>query len=136
MMGATSVETAGGGSMKKRVLIVDDTPAHQHMMRGFLEGMGFNVITADGGEDFEKHLTDHSPALVVMDVRLPGVSGLHLVRRMKDDPRFSAIPALVVTALAFKAGDRDVVESRCDAFLEKPLQPDTFMKTVAALVVG
>jgi CheY-like chemotaxis protein len=122
--------------MKQRVMVVDDTPAHQHLMRGLLEGMGFRVITADDGDHFEQHLADHSPALVVMDVRLPGVSGLHLVRRMKDDPHFSAIPALVVTALAFKAGDKDVVDSKCDAFLEKPLQTETFMKTVAALVVG
>lgn len=120
--------------MKQHVLVVDDTPAHQHLMRGLLEGMGFRVITADGGEDFEKHLTDHSPALVVMDVRLPGVSGLHLVRRMKDDPRFSSIPALVVTALAFKSADKDVIASGCDAFLEKPFQPETFMKTVSTLV--
>jgi CheY-like chemotaxis protein len=55
---------------------------------------------------------------------------------MKDDPHFSAIPALVVTALAFKPTDHDVVASGCDAFLGKPLQPETFMKTVAALVVG
>jgi two-component system cell cycle response regulator DivK len=120
--------------MKKRVLVVDDTPAHQQLMRGSLESMGFEVAVADGGENFERHLADLNPALVVMDIRLPGMSGLHLIRQMKNDPRHQGIPALVVTALAFKPTDHDVVASGCDAFLEKPLKPETFIKTVSTLV--
>ena len=118
----------------RRSLVIEDNPLHADMMSATLGALGFQVETCRDGEDFRIALEQDKPSLVVMDVRLPGVSGLTLSRQLKDDERFRDIPILMVTALALTADDHKVRASGCDGFLEKPFAPADFIAEVERLV--
>jgi CheY-like chemotaxis protein len=118
----------------RKALIVDDNAFHANLMREILETMGFHVIARDDPAGVVDLVSEILPDLLVMDVRLPGLSGLTLLRRIKDvDPR-REIPVIVVTALPFKESDPEIRASGAEAFLEKPLDPAAFIATVRELV--
>jgi CheY-like chemotaxis protein len=105
------------------VLIVDDNAANLKLARFALEGEGYEVRTAPDGEAALLVLREFRPRLILMDLQLPGVDGLELTRRLKDDPATSDIIIVAVTAFAM-SGDRE--RSRragCDGYLTKPIDP-------------
>jgi CheY-like chemotaxis protein len=113
------------------VLIVDDNAANLKLARFALEGEGYEVRTAPDGEAALLVLREFRPRLILMDLQLPGVDGLELTRRLKDDPATSDIVIVAVTAFAM-SGDRE--RSRragCDGYLTKPIDPILLPATVA-----
>ncbi|MFS8638585.1 MAG: response regulator, partial [Gemmatimonadota bacterium] len=80
------------------IFVVDDDPA---LLRGLdiaLQGRGYAVRTAPGGAEFLELLESESPDLVVMDVMMPGMSGLEVLRRLRADERWAELPVMMVTA--------------------------------------
>ncbi|MEO5338261.1 MAG: response regulator [Magnetospirillum sp. WYHS-4] len=118
----------------KRALIVDDNPFHVSLMHEILTALNFKVAIRDDPDGVVEQVIAEPPDLLVMDVRLPGISGLRLVRRIKDTEGLGALPVLVVTALPFKEDDSDIRDSGADAFLEKPFDPAAFIMKVRELV--
>lgn len=105
------------------VLIVDDNPANLKLARFALESEGYEVRTAPDGEAALTVLREFRPQLILMDLQLPGVDGLELTRRLKDDPRTSGIVIVAVTAFAM-SGDRERSKrAGCDGYLTKPIDP-------------
>lgn len=118
------------------VLIVDDNPANLKLARFALEGEGYEVRTAPDGEAALTMLSEFRPRLILMDLQLPGVDGLELTRRLKDDPATAGIVIVAVTAFAM-AGDRE--RSRragCDGYLTKPIDPILLPAQVAAYLAA
>ena len=110
------------------VLIVDDDPGQRSLLDSFLRGQGFETVLADSGEHaLEKLRTGHFD-LMISDVRMPGLSGLETLRRVR--PQFPALPVLLVTAYA---DIRDAVEAMRDGalnYLAKPIDLDELLDTV------
>lgn len=117
----------------KKALVVDDNPFHVNLMKEILEAMDFHVTCRDDPAGIVDLVAETRPDLLVMDVRLPGISGLTLVRRIKETEHLAAIPVIVVTALPFKETDVDIQGSGADAFLEKPFEPGAFIMKVREL---
>lgn len=116
-----------------RALIVDDNPFHSNLMREILSALEFEVAVRDDADGFIEAVSADPPDLLVMDIRLPGMSGLRLVRRIKEDPALKSIPVLVVSGLSFKESDPDIRDSGADGFLEKPIDPAAFIAKVREL---
>jgi len=76
------------------------------------------------------------PDLIIMDIQLPGTSGLDITRSIKDDPDLREIPVLAVTAFAMRTDEERVREAGCEGYLSKPIQMSSFIRAVEGLMPG
>jgi PAS domain S-box-containing protein len=108
---------------RDRVLLVEDHDANRRMYADFLDAQGYLVETAGSGEEGLHKAALNPPGLVVMDIQMPGMSGLEAIRSLRGlpDPALSRVPILALTALAMP-GDRDrCLEAGASAYLAKPV---------------
>jgi two-component system cell cycle response regulator DivK len=107
------------------VLLVEDHPMNRKLFRDIL-AMQFDVVEAASAEIAQDILQTVSPHLILMDMQLPGMDGLTLVRRLKASPATAAIPIVAVSARAMK---RDIEQARaggCFDYITKPITDDPF----------
>ena len=115
---------------KGQILIVEDHEGSRRLFADLLKSCGFNIIqTGDPLHAFEL-LKDIVPDLIIMDIRLPHVSGLELTRWIKEDEQLRSIPIVAVTAFAMLGDRQRILEGGCDAYISKPLDISSFLQTV------
>jgi two-component system, cell cycle response regulator DivK len=118
----------------KRILIVEDNKADVRLLNDILERQGYETLqTGDGLEAISLALT-HLPDLILMDIRLPEISGLDVTRRLKNDDRSRHIPIVAVTAFAMGWHKREALDSGCDAYIAKPISILGFLNTVESFL--
>jgi two-component system cell cycle response regulator DivK len=112
------------------VLIVDDNEKNVKLARDVLRFAGFQTLeTANGGESVSL-AAEHSPDVILMDIRLPDMEGTDAVRELKNDPRTARIPVVALTSFAMK-GDRErFLAQGFDGYLEKPISVRQFPEQV------
>ena len=88
--------------MAKKVLIVEDNELNLRLFRDLLEAHGAEVRTVRDARDALDEMRAFLPQLVIMDIQLPHISGVELIRLMKADPQLDAVPVMAVTAYAGK----------------------------------
>lgn len=116
----------------REVLVVEDNPQNLELVEFLLEEAGFTVRTARAADEMRQQLAEGLPDLVLMDIQLPGIDGITLVRELRADPTTHKLPILAITAHAMR-GDRErFLEAGCDGYLAKPLDVATFARDVAS----
>ncbi|MBI4377501.1 MAG: response regulator [Nitrospinae bacterium] len=106
----------------KNVMVVEDNEKNRKLMRVVLKAKGYNVIEAATGEEALGILRNQKkPDIILMDIQLPGINGLKLVRQIKGDMLIKDIPIIAVTAYAMKGDEQKFIESGCDAYVSKPI---------------
>jgi len=117
------------------ILSVNDDEAARYVVRRILERNGYRVREAASGLEALAAVRDERPALVVLDVQLPDISGLEVCRRLKANPATSNIPVLQTSA-TFVSADRKVegLDSGADGYLAQPIEPPELLATVRALL--
>ncbi len=103
------------------VLVVDDNAMNLKLVRFLLERRGYDVREAKCGADALSILADIVPAIILMDIQLPGIDGLELTRQIKRDPRTCDVPVIAVTAFAMAGDEKKGADAGCDAYLTKPI---------------
>lgn len=106
---------------RDRILVVDDNPANLKLVRVLLASEGYEVETAPDAEQALPMLERTRPALILMDVQLPGMSGLELTRILKGRDDTRDIPIIALTAYAMKADEESALAAGCDGFVAKPI---------------
>jgi two-component system, cell cycle response regulator DivK len=105
----------------ERILVVEDNEKNMKLVRDVLVATGFRTLEATTGEQAVELAAEHAPDLVLMDIQLPDVDGVHVLGRLRADERTAAIPVLVVTAQAMH-GDRErFLAAGFDGYVSKPL---------------
>ena len=118
------------------ILIIDDDPCSRKLARDVLSHVGYAILEAANAEDGLALAYSERPGLVLMDVQLPGMSGVEALGRLRADPVTTGIPVVAVTALAMKT-DRDrLAAAGFDAYLEKPLDVRELPRQLTALVAA
>jgi two-component system, LuxR family, response regulator FixJ len=113
---------------KAVVYVVDDDPAIHEYARWLLEGAGWRVETYDNPQLFLASFTDHRPACLVTDLRMPGASGLDLLHHLKE--RGVDLPIIVMTGeMELSGAEREMCAHAVD-FIEKPFDGDELIKRV------
>jgi CheY-like chemotaxis protein len=108
---------------ERHVLVVDDDPLILEVLQTVLDLEEFEVTTVRDGETALAALAEHRPDVVVCDVMMPGIDGLEVCRRIKQDPETRDLPVVLLTARD-RAEDRAAGEAAgCDAYLIKPFSP-------------
>ena len=121
-------EVRKNGSASPCILIVDDDPGQRSLLDSFLSGQGFETVTATSGEQALERLRTGRFAMMISDVRMPGLSGLETLRRARQE--HPVLPVLLVTAYA---DIREAVGAMRDGalnYLAKPIDLDELLATV------
>ena len=113
------------------ILIIEDNEKNLKLVRDVLQATGYSTLEASTAGRAIALAVEHSPALVLMDIRLSGMDGLEALKQLRMDSRTQRIPVLAVTAQAMK-GDRDrFMEAGFDGYLSKPIDIDELLEAVA-----
>lgn len=112
------------------ILVVDDTPANLRLAEFLLARAGFSVRTAENASEAWAAVREAPPALILMDLQLPGVDGFALTAQLKRDPALGRVPIVAMTAYAMTGDDQRAREAGCDWYLSKPIDPMTFAERV------
>ncbi len=116
------------------VLVVDDDSSNRMLLRTFLGAAGHTVVEAETGEAALEIAQREPIGLVLLDVMLPGLSGYEVCRQLKSDPRTSALPVIMVTALADAQSRTRAFDSDADEFLSKPVFRPELMARVRSIL--
>ncbi len=114
------------------ILIVEDQPLNRKLVRDVLQAKGYRTIEAETGEEGISAARDQLPALVLMDIQLPGISGIEALQRLREDPVTRTIPVIAVTASAMQQNQREILAAGFDGYLPKPININDFLEAVRA----
>ena len=107
------------------ILLVEDHPMNRKLIRDILL-FQFEVEEATSAEAAAEYLRTHHPALILMDIQLPGMDGLTLTRRLKADPATADIPIIGLSAHAMRRDIEMAREAGCVDYITKPITDDPF----------
>jgi two-component system cell cycle response regulator DivK len=114
------------------VLIVDDNEKNLRLARDVLRLKGFKTAEAATGESALSRAAAELPAVILMDIRLPDMSGVDALRRLKNDPATATIPVVALTAFAMDREREWLLAEGFDGYLAKPIDVRTFADDVRA----
>lgn len=117
-------------SAATRVLIVDDIAGIRLLVRAALAGPGFEVCEASGGPEALALVEEQPPDLILLDLALPGMTGIEVLQRLRRTEGARSIPVVVVTALAHSEMAAQALELGADAIIEKPFRPAELRRVV------
>ena len=113
-----------------QVLVIEDNDKNMKLLRDVLQAIGYATLEAETGEEGVELACTHQPSLVLMDVQLPGISGVEALQRLRQDERTSETPVLALTAQAM-SGDRErFLGAGFDGYLAKPIDVTELIATV------
>ncbi len=120
--------------MAKRILVVEDNDLNRKLFCDVLRANGFEVEPVADGELVLNAARAFDPDLVIMDIQLPGVSGVDLIAAMRRDSALLDTPVLAVTAYAGKGDEERIRDAGATGYLSKPVSIGPFMAAVRGLV--
>jgi len=109
--------------MSKRVLICDDEPYIVESVSYVVRKAGFEVVTAEDGEEALAAARREKPDLVFLDIMMPGLAGDEVCRRLKSDPATQGTHVVILTARGQEEDERRAMEMGADEFMTKPFSP-------------
>jgi PAS domain S-box-containing protein len=118
------------------ILVVDDSAANLKLARVVLEHEGYEVRTAGDAEGALRELSTHTPRLILMDVKLPGMDGLELTRRLKTDVVTQDIVILALSASATKDDEQNALAAGCDGYVAKPIDVGALPRVIARYLLA
>jgi CheY-like chemotaxis protein len=117
--------------MNRIVLLIEDNEQNRYLATFLLEKRGYTVVSAPDGVRGIALGERVEPAVILLDIQLPGMSGYEIARAIRNNQKLRRVPVIAVTSYAM-AGDREkALASGCDGYIEKPIDPDTFVSEVA-----
>jgi len=125
-------ESAGGSA--GRILIVEDDPDIAALLAHSLRKAGFDPETHHTGADILARVRQDAPALLLLDLMLPGLDGREICRALRSDPRTAGVPIIMVTARADEAARIAGLELGADDYITKPFSPNEVVARVRALL--
>jgi len=120
--------------MAKRIMVVEDNDLNRKLFCDVLKAQGFEVEPVADGLLVLDNARSSVPDLIIMDIQLPGVSGVDLIAGAKRDPALRDIPVLAVTAFAAKGDEERIREAGAAGYLSKPVSIIPFMNAVKELL--
>ncbi|HQM46225.1 MAG TPA: response regulator [Smithellaceae bacterium] len=116
--------------MKGNILVIEDNEQNLYLVRFILEKNGYTVHAAMDGREGIDMAMRLKPDLILLDIQLPVMDGYTVAKHLRANSELSGMPIVAVTSHAM-VGDRDkAIEVGCNGYIEKPINPDTFMAEV------
>lgn len=116
--------------MKAKILVIEDNEQNMYLVAFILEKHGYEVVQAWDGREGTKLAGQVNPTLIILDVQLPVMDGYAVARELRRIPALDNVPIVAVTSSAM-VGDRErILAAGCNGYIEKPIDPDTFMDDI------
>jgi len=116
------------------ILIVEDNPKNLKLVRDTLQVKGYQTIETETGEEGVRLARERRPALILMDIQLPGISGIEALQRLRADPVTRSIPVVAVTASVMAQERQKVMAAGFDGFQGKPISVRELLETVRQIL--
>jgi len=117
--------------MVKTIMIVEDNGLNMKLFNDLLQANGYNTLQSMKGCDVMNLALEHKPDLILMDIKLPEISGLEVTKMLKADDDLKSIPVIAVTAFAMKGDEEKMRKGGCEGYIAKPISIPKFLDTVA-----
>jgi len=118
--------------MSNRVLVVDDDPVVRILMQECLSRHGYEVSALENGPQCLEHLSHDRPDVIVLDLIMPGMTGIEVLHRLRDNPATAGVPVVMLSAHTDTAGLLRRAEAQPDSFLQKPFNLQEAVAAVQA----
>jgi two-component system, cell cycle response regulator DivK len=113
--------------MQRKILIIEDNEQNMYLMTFLLENYGFKIIQAFNGKDGIRLTQETKPDVILLDIQLPEMNGYQVAEELRKDRTMEAVPIIAVTSYAM-AGDKErALAAGATGYIEKPINPDTFI---------
>ncbi|HOZ49738.1 MAG TPA: response regulator [Candidatus Hydrogenedentes bacterium] len=120
--------------MSKSVLVIEDNEQNLYLVTFLLENSGYTVVAARDGREGIDVAGRIMPDLILLDIQLPGMDGYAVARALRNNATLAHVPIVAVTSYAM-VGDRErALAAGCTGYIEKPINPDTFMTDVGSFL--
>jgi len=116
----------------KNILLVEDNEVNRRLAGFLLRSQGYQVREATTAAAAFEMVDKEHPDLIVMDIQLPGMDGLEITRKLKEQPATADIPVIAVTSFAMKGDREKALAAGCAGYVTKPIDKNTFIQEVAA----
>jgi two-component system, cell cycle response regulator DivK len=118
----------------EKVLIVDDNRASRDLIRAILKPVHCHMIEATHGQEALDLVEQEQPDLVLLDIDMPGLSGLEVVKRIRENPSLADLPVVAVTAFAMESDRKKGMTAGFTAYLTKPIRAAILRQQVQQLL--
>jgi CheY-like chemotaxis protein len=112
------------------ILIVEDNPQSVKLVRDILQVKGYQTLEAETGEEGVRLAHERQPALILMDIQLPGINGIEALQRLRADPVTSSIPIIAATASVMTQDRSRIMAAGFDGFQSKPISINQLLTKV------
>ena len=112
------------------ILIIEDNEKNRKLARDVLQAKGYQTIESETAEDGIKLALEKSPALILMDIQLPGIDGITALKHLRADPQTARIPVIAITASAMTHNRQTLLAEGFDGYQTKPISLKDFFGEV------
>ena len=116
--------------MNRTVLMIEDNEQNRYLATFLLERRGHSVVSSADGPSGIEEAARLRPDIILLDIQLPGLDGYAVARALRQNPALDAIPIVAVTSYAMPGDREKALEAGCTGYLEKPIDPDTFVDSI------
>src|SRR6059036_3184947 len=121
---------------KVKILYIEDNRENRMLVRAVLEAAGYILVDAEDGLAGIEAAIREEPALILLDINLPGVDGYEIVAILKSFPNLASTPMVALTAYAMQGDRQRTLVAGCDGYIQKPIDVDAFPRQVAEFLGG
>jgi two-component system cell cycle response regulator DivK len=116
--------------MKRTILLIEDNEQNRYLTRFLLEGRDCVVVEAENGRLGIELASKQKFDLILLDIQLPIMDGYTVAKELRDNPATRNIPIVAVTSYAMMGDREKALSAGCDGYLEKPINPETFVSEI------
>lgn len=120
--------------MPKKILVVEDNEQNRILMKQILTYHGYEVLEAADGAAGLKMAGEHMPDLILLDLQMPVMGGLAVIRELRKTPELSKLKVMAVTSFAMKGDREKALEAGFDEYVTKPIDTRKFVELVKSII--
>jgi two-component system, cell cycle response regulator DivK len=120
--------------MKQIVLLIEDNEQNRYLETFLLEAHGYTVIQAVAGATGISMAERENPSLILLDIQLPVMDGYSVARALRQNSKLDQVPIVAVTSYAMPGDREKSIEAGCNGYIEKPINPDTFISEIESFI--
>lgn len=116
--------------MKPKILVIEDNEQNIYLVTFILEKHGYEVIQARTGNQGLEMAKLQKPEIILLDIQLPGMDGYSVAQELRKIQNLTVTPIIAVTSYAMPGDRENAIKAGCTGYIEKPIDPETFMAQV------
>jgi two-component system cell cycle response regulator DivK len=113
--------------MDQPILLIEDNAQNRYLTTYLLEQHGYHIVSAADGESGITAAVECNPVMILLDIQLPLMDGYEVARSLRRLPQLTTTPIVAVTSYAMPVDRERALEAGCSGYIEKPIDPDTFL---------